>query len=124
MTGAREFYDLFPTGQYNKLFIQTGEHARGKTLHIWVVPDGEEFEPRYERPFNSNAIEVYGIISGLPGWTEIYGWLHKGKWVDDFENLVVSKKLVLKSNEERNKDTKLSVEKIEKERTKKLLSKY
>lgn len=124
MKGANEFYNLFETGQYDKLFIQTGTHARGKTIHIWIVPNGEEFEPKYGRPFNSNATEVYGITGGQPGWTETYGWLHKGEWVKDFENLVESKKLELKAKEDRDKCTTEESEKLKKENTAELLSKY
>ena len=124
MKGTNEFYDLFETGQYGKLFIQTGTHARGNTIHIWVVPKGEEFNPKYGRPFNSKAIEVYGITGGHPGWTETYGWLHKGKWVNDFENLVIVKRLELEAKEKTNKDTTQKAKKFEKERTIELLSKY
>lgn len=52
----------------NILYI-TASHARGKTFFIYLI-DGEN------EPF-----KVYGITGGNPGWTETYGWLHKGTWV-------------------------------------------
>ena len=33
-----------------------------------------------------NCLEVYGIVSGQPGWTEEYNWIHKGKWVESITN--------------------------------------
>ncbi len=99
MKGAREYYGLFETGQYGKLYISTDSHARGKTFHIWIVPEGESFEPKYGRPFNPNAVEVYGITGGQPGWTETYGWLHTGPWCDDFAKLVEDRKAELQKKE-------------------------
>lgn len=124
MKGAREYYDLFTTGQYEKLFIQIGIHARGKTIRIWIIPNGEEFVIKDGRPFNSNAVEVYGIIGGHPGWTETYGWLHRGKWVQDFEELVYSRRqLEIDSEKEKEKSEKEQKGK-KKEKIKNLLSQY
>lgn len=82
MRGANEYASLFSTGFYGQFYIISGSHARGKTFHIYVVPEGTEtFDHRV-------AVEVYGIISGNPGWTESYGWLYKGEWVEDFEEMV------------------------------------
>jgi len=90
MNGARQYADLFTTGQYGKLYIVSGSHARGKTLHVQVLPEGEEAKPNGRNNLCSNdgAIEVYGLVSGNPGWTEVYGWLHEGPWQDDFYALV------------------------------------
>lgn len=71
MKGAREYCKYFGSGQYGKLRIETHKHARGNTFRIFI---GQ----------SENEVEVYGVISGNPGWTETYGWLHKGPWVDDF----------------------------------------
>jgi hypothetical protein len=91
MKGAREFADLFHSCQYGRLYVQIGSHARGKTLHIFVLPDGVDVGQRsiYQVP---DVVEVYGIVSGQPGWTEEYGWLHEGKWQGDFFALVESRK--------------------------------
>lgn len=92
MNGAREYAELFYTGQYERLYLVSGQHARGRTFHIYVLPKGEEARPNGpgNGPRNTNAVEVYGIISGQPGWTETYGWIHAGKWQEDFADLVVS----------------------------------
>lgn len=55
--------------------------------------DFDEAEPL------NGAVEVYGIISGNPGWTEEYGWLRKGPWVKDFELLVKSGQLARQAEE-------------------------
>ena len=87
MKGANGYASLFSTGFYGQLYIISGSHARGKTFHIYVVPKGtENFDSRL-------AVEVYGIVSGDPGWSESYGWKHKGKWVEDFEEMVKKRKL-------------------------------
>jgi len=88
--GAREYARLFETGQYGRLYIVSGYHARGKTFHIFVLPDGEKAIPNGPNspPLNDDAVEVYGIIDGNPGWTESYGWLHQGRWQDDFQAMV------------------------------------
>ena len=90
MKGAREYARLFETGQYGRLYIVSGYHARGKTFHIFVLPDGEKAIPNGPNspPLNDDAVEVYGIIDGNPGWTESYGWLHQGRWQDDFQAMV------------------------------------
>ena len=77
MNGAREYGRLFNNGDtvIGKLTINTGCHARGQWLHIYVN-DGE------------NRVEVYGITGGHPGWTETYGWLREGPWQEDFRNIV------------------------------------
>ena len=89
MQGAREFSELFRTEQIGRLYIVAGSHARGSTFHIYVLPEGEaalQNGPN-NRCLNRNAVEVYGIISGQPGWTESYGWIHRGPWVEDFNKI-------------------------------------
>lgn len=98
MQGAHEFANLLKTGTYGKLYIISGEHARGKTFHIYVISEKSSDE----------MVEVYGVISGNPGWTESYGWLHHGKWEEDFRNLV-------------DKEKKKRDEILERERTEKFL---
>ena len=125
MKGA-EHAKLFKTGQYGKLYIVSGEHARGKTLHVQILPSGEVAIPNGSGNLclNKNAIEVYGVITGNPGWSEQYGWLHQGKWQKDFEKLV--KKAELEEARKLKKNI-AAIEKAEREkklRDKKLLSKY
>lgn len=89
MQGAREYSELFNTEQIERLYIVAGSHARGRTFHIYVLPEEEAALPNgpNNRCLNSGAVEVYGIISGQPGWTESYGWLHRGPWVEDFNKI-------------------------------------
>ena len=86
MQGAREYATMFSSGQHGRLYLVRGEHARGKTFHIWVLPSAD---PVAGMPWPvKDAVEVYGITGGQPGWAETYGWLHRGKWELDFAELV------------------------------------
>ena len=96
MQGARKYAPYFKTGQYGRLYIVSGSHARGTTFHIQVLPAGEIAKENgpHKLCVNRDAVEVYGIIpgSGQPGWTEQYGWLHTGRWQDDFHALLAERK--------------------------------
>lgn len=90
MKGATEYARMFRTGQHGKLYLVSGSHARGETFHIWILPTDE---PVKGMPWTiDGAVEVFGITGGQPGWTETYGWLHKGKWQEDFAALVAVRK--------------------------------
>lgn len=93
MLGAKQYAELFRTGQVGRLYLVSGSHARGKTFHIYVLPEGVEAQSNgtNNAPLNCNAVEVYGITSGQPGWTESYGWLHAGKWQHDFFEMVANR---------------------------------
>jgi len=101
MQGAREYSELFSTGQIDRLYIVSGYHARGKTFRIYVLPEDEKAIPnsRFNPPLNKDAVEVYGIIGGQPGWTETYGWLHEGKWQEDFQLLATQRLFEKKEHE-------------------------
>jgi hypothetical protein len=88
MKGADEYYDLFngKSQVIGRLFLQFHKHARGKCFEMFVIPEGGEPNIYGHAPFGS--VEVYGMTGGQRGWTETYGWLHKGKWQDDFKALV------------------------------------
>ena len=90
MKGARKYAQLFETGQYGKFYLVSGNHARGLTFHIQILPEGKEALPNGSNNLcrNNDAVEVYGVIGGNPGWTEYYGWKHRGPWMQDFGNLV------------------------------------
>ena len=94
MKGAREYSQLFKTGQYGRLYITSSSHARGNTFRIQVLPKGEEALPNGGNNvcLNKDAVEVYGIIGGNPGWTEFYGWKHEGPWKSDFDAMVLQRK--------------------------------
>ena len=91
MNGAREYARLFnEQEQVGRLFISSSSHARGRTLHVWVLPDG--FTQLKGTWPGKDAVEVYGVIGGHPGWTESYGWLRIGPWQADFERLVTERR--------------------------------
>lgn len=103
MKGADKYCTLFKeTQQINRLYLVVAEHARGKTFHIFVLPKDEKAIPNgsMNAPLNKDAVEVYGVVAGNPGWTESYGWLHNGSWQDDFKNLVNKRiEVVIEANE-------------------------
>ena len=79
MNGAKEYALLFDSGRYGAFRIYSGEHARGRYFHLFLVTSIGE-------------TEVYGITGGHPGWTERYGWLHDGPWIEDFMAMVNAKR--------------------------------
>lgn len=88
MEGAFNFSTLFSKPeQIGRLYVLPGSHARGKTFHIYLLPEGEKAEVHYisNPPVNEGTLEVYGVKGGHTGWTEYYGWLHQGKWQEDFQ---------------------------------------
>ena len=107
MIGADEYYDLINDAfranvgdivplegdvvgdfrRYGNILFQLGNHARGKTFHMYLVE-----EPIGKR---TDWLEVYGITSGNPGWTETYGWLVKGKWVKYIEDYFLKLRIEL-----------------------------
>lgn len=97
MKGTEKYWDYVEAGLHGRLWISKGTHARGNTLRVFVVPDGATIGPNGP-PSNAPicdppAVEVFGILRGQPGWTEEYGWKHKGPWVEDFEKLIESGRL-------------------------------
>ena len=125
MIGAEKAH-LFKTGQYGRLYITSSSHARGQTLRIQVLPDGEKAIPNGSNNpcLNNNAVMVYDAISGKLGWTETYGWLHKGKWQDDFRKLVVDAEKRIEYLKKQSEKSKAEKQKQEEERLSKLLSDY
>jgi len=126
MFGAREFAKLFKTGQYGRFYIVSGNHARGRTFRIQILPEGESAIPNGENNLclNKNAVEVYGITGGHPGWSETYGWLHKGPWQEDFHKLAdktIADRLII-SKEAEEKTQKALLEKSH--RIQRLLNAY
>jgi len=97
-----------------------------RKFRIQILPKDEEAIPNGKQNLclNKNAVEVYGVIGGNPGWTERYGWIHKGKWVDDFQIMVNDR--TVKVLEEISKAEKLTAQLKEQEmkRVKLLLNNY
>lgn len=125
MKGAELAY-LFETGQYGRLYITSSRHARGETLRIQVLPEGQKAKPNGSMNLctNKDAVLVYGVISGNPGWTEEYGWLHHGPWKDDFYNLVKEKQEALEKDKAEREARIKAKKKSEEERINNLLSNY
>ena len=122
MQGAKKYATMFRTGQRGRLYLVSGEHARGKTFHIWVLPDDT---PISGMPWSvKDAVEVYGITGGQPGWTETYGWLHKGKWQQDFAALVDAQQLKIANEAERREREKTAADEAERARKSALLAAY
>ena len=123
MQGAREYAKLFDTGQYGQLYIVCDKHARGKTFHIYVLPEG--VFAKSGRPWLiKDAVEVYGIISGQPGWTETYGWLHRGEWEKDFKRLVAQRRAEISARIAREQQQKAKAVTAEQDRKAALLANY
>ena len=119
MQGAREYAELFSTGRHGRLFLLVGSHARGKTFQIYVLPEGAA-----DSPLSKDAVEVYGITGGQPGWTETYGWLHRGKWEGDFAELVASRRSELAAQAAYRAQRDAEYEASERTRKAKLLAAY
>lgn len=101
MKGAAEYADVMnrEAVRYKKLYIEFSDHARGKTLHIWVL-DSDTVQFRLTSDVVElrsvhcypNAVEVYGVINGNPGWTEEYGWKIPGPWQKDFADFIADRR--------------------------------
>lgn len=61
---------------YNNFIFVTSSHARGKCFNIFLVEDIN----MSDEELKTSAFKVYGVVGGQRGWTEEYGWTHKGKW--------------------------------------------
>lgn len=127
MQGATEYYHLFngKSQQIGRLFFQLHTHARGECFEIFLIPEGVEIENGKDNVGGiKDRVEVYGVTSGQRGWTETYGWLHKGKWTDDFNKIVEQKIIERDKTIERRKKTTKEKEILEKNETQKLLDSY
>lgn len=122
MQGAREYVDVFGVGptQYGKLVVFRGYHARGATLRVFVLKD----EAPVVNIFAAEAVEVYGIIDGQPGWTERYGWKHKGPWQEDFERIVFEMREKNRKEEKERELQRLEREKGEAAKVRAILEAY
>ncbi|MEJ2899658.1 hypothetical protein [Acinetobacter sp. NS-4] len=99
MNGAHEYAGLFKSAQYGNLYLLSPHHARGQTFQIFVVPEGFQIKlGGINAPHG--CIEVYGILGGHPGWTEFYGWIHKGPWQQDFYKLVAERRAEIEKLEQ------------------------
>lgn len=121
MQGANEYYDLFigcKELQFGRLYLSPGLHARGPTFEIYLLPEGVKCgaHPLISAWHCKESVEVYGMVGGQRGWTEYYGWIHKGKWQEDFEKIVEERvrELALKKEKHRQSVEASKLEKKEK----------
>ena len=90
MNSTYEYCQVFKKAeQIGRLYVLPSGHARGSTFRIYVLPEGRKVTDGnfFKMNLDNDIVEVYGIISGQPGWHENYGWLHEGKWQTDFEEI-------------------------------------
>lgn len=123
MKGADEYCNVFSKPeQFGKLFLYPSSHARGSTFDIWVLPSDEKCTVK---PWAAkNSIKVYGPVSGNLGWTEVYGWIHKGRWCKDFEIIFASRKELLNKKKIESDKKSLSRKKEEEGHDNALLDNY
>ncbi len=101
MIGADEYYNLIDKAdklklgelkrincygysygfKYKNVVFILSTHARGNCFKIWIY-ENEDIQDTLK----DSHLEVYGITGGQPGWTETYGWLHRGNWVTFIED--------------------------------------
>jgi hypothetical protein len=114
MKGARAYYDIITNAvrrnlgnlkqvgdgylNGNVLYV-TSSHARGTQFFICLVDNTEEIS-------QDNCFKVYGIISGNPGWTECYGWIHNGNWNEPILNYLENLKNEIKLYDENIEEQK------------------
>lgn len=125
MIGADKYYDIFngKSQQIGRLYLQFHTHARGKCFEIFLLPE-ERIEKGDRLSSFKDVVEVYGMTQGQRGWTEEYGWIHKGKWVDDFYKIVAAKEIEIEKKRLLNKESSKQRKEEKESNTKKLLSNY
>ncbi|MGF2715819.1 hypothetical protein ACQUY5_26870 [Bacillus cereus] len=90
----------------NLIFVKA-THGRGKTFHIYLTEDPTQTHEQIK----DTALEVFGVTGGQLGWTETYGWLHEGSWVDAidqyFATLSNTLHLIKETRKKEEKEKKL-----------------
>ena len=120
MINIFECVDLFETGQYGRFYVVSYISAAGRPVFvIQILPKDTPaiinvVNKKCNLCLNKDAVEVFGVISEHPTLTIEYGWIHKGKWIDDFEKLIEQKRCEIINEEKENSD------KIEKEKSEKI----
>lgn len=117
---------MFSTGQYGRFYVVSNWDS-DPAFRIQILPEGEVAKPNGKPNLclNSDAVLVYGHVpdpSKKSG--KSCGWIHQGKWVDDF--LALANSIF---EEKREKEERLAREKEERETAKmkrelELLSQY
>jgi len=124
MKGANEYARLFGRERHGRLMLWPGHHARGKTFEIWIL-NKNNLSNVISYPSESNGdIKVYGAIRGQVGWTEEYGWIHVGKWCDDFNDIVAERRKIANFNAKAAEEAHKKSELDRNKRIEELLSEY
>jgi len=106
MKGAKEYVDIIYPNQYGQLYIEFDRttYENKIIMNIYVVPHGLD-----TKKFNlfdnckQQTVKVYGLTSLSKNCC---GWLHYGKWVEDFKTLVSQARYaftIMKEKEKRQK---------------------
>lgn len=81
---------LLATQLYGPLYVVSGRHARDRTLYVYMLDQGQvllpprpSVGPNNKHPDLRANQEIFGIVSGVPGWSEEYGWRHEHPNVKD-----------------------------------------
>uniref|UniRef100_A0A6M3KBH2 Uncharacterized protein n=1 Tax=viral metagenome TaxID=1070528 RepID=A0A6M3KBH2_9ZZZZ len=124
MKGADVYANIFDKEQHGRLYLYPSSHGRGQTFQIWLLPEGVVLKNDDVPWVIPDAVEIYGIVAGNSGWTEEYGWLYQGKWIEDFNALVEQRKQQIeKKSEVREKEKQVKIL-AEEQRIERLLSTY
>lgn len=124
MVGARGYRHL-KSGQYGRLYICVGSHARGCTLRVFVMPEGVTVDRKSEwNAPHPDAVEVYGVTGGQTGWDESYGWTKRGPWEDDFRKIVSNRNAEIETQKQADRVAQEIKESANKARTEALLATY
>ena len=101
-----------------------GMHGLVRRKKAWPRGGGGKFQFCTEALKERPAVEVYGITGGQPGWTETYGWLHRGKWEQDFAALVEKRRTEIAGQEAARAQQRADAESSEARRKAALLQAY
>lgn len=87
--------NLFVTGQYGRFYVVSNWDGSPR-FRVQLLPKGEAAKPNGKPNLclNSDAVLVYGHVSNDGGKKEC-GWIHDGRWVDDFLDMAKSKRQAL-----------------------------
>ena len=111
--GLEKVYDLTTQGYIyygNHTVFDFDEHARGKTLDIYIVKNEDDL--RKNGLNGCDSLKVYGMVSGQCGWTEKYGWIVEGSWCK-FINDILEKSLFFYEQNKKEAEAKEQQKKIE-----------
>ena len=89
MNKLPEGYRMLQTGQYGRLYITNGSHARGDVFHVYVLPHGAaaKYAGDLNPPAGIDSVKVYGEVGEDYRHDATFGWIHEGPWQEDLRRL-------------------------------------